>query len=281
MNVKEWEEEKFKQAIMRGLDDYCKGDICGLRNESISKQFCPCFLNNSAFSATQVIIIGKPVASPSNHTKVDFVVILRPVSSSKPLVVLNTTLEHIVWERANSISKHLNKTVLVNNLPPSSDTRCNDVKSVEKEEKRKSKNTAIAIAITPVVVILLVSVVVALWYRRKRNIPANQLRDDNEEENDDECEFGHLADQRENQQRDNNGEENNGGNEFDPREEQRDNNRDGNDGGYEVIPPAGQRENQQRNNYREGNDGGYEAVHPARQRENQQRGNNRKGNNGS
>lgn len=137
------------------------------RNESISKQFCPCFLNNSAFSATQVTIIGKPVVSPSNHTKVDFVVILRPVSSSKPLVVLNTTLEHIVWERANSISKHLNKTVLfVNNLPSSSDTRCNDVKSVEKEEKRKSKNTAIAIGIiTPVVVILLVSVVVALWYR--------------------------------------------------------------------------------------------------------------------
>ena len=142
-------------------------------------------------------------------------------------------------------------------------------------------------------------------FRRKRNIPANQLRDNNEEENDDEYEFGHLADQRENQQRDNNGEENNGGNEFDPREEQRDNNRDGNDGGYEVIPLAGQRgnqqrdnnregndggyeavhlagqrENQQRNNYREGNDGGYEAMHLARQRENQQRGNNRDGNDG-
>jgi len=131
------------------------------RNESISKQFCPRFLNNSAFRATQVTVIGQHAAWLPNHTKVDFAVILRPVSSSKPLVVLNTTLEHIVWERANSISKHHIKIVLVNNLPPSSDTRCNG-----KEEKTKDRTTAIAMGITigiTVVVILLVSAVVAVW----------------------------------------------------------------------------------------------------------------------
>ena len=131
------------------------------RNESISKQFCPRFLNNSAFSASQVAVIGQPVASLPNLTKVEFAVILRPVSSSQPLVVVNTTLEHIVWERANPISKHFNKIVLVNYLHPSSDTPC-------PTPPPKSINMAIVIAIaipTSVVVILLVLVVVAVWCR--------------------------------------------------------------------------------------------------------------------
>ena len=136
------------------------------RNESISKQFCPSFLNTSAFSATQVAVIGQPVASLPNHTKVDFAVILRPVSSSKPLVVVNTTLEHIVWERANPISEHFNKIVLVNYIHPSSHRRCYVQPT---KETPKSKNKAIAIALpiaASVVVILLVSVVVAVrWYR--------------------------------------------------------------------------------------------------------------------
>ena len=143
------------------------------RNESISKQFCPCFLNNSArLNATQITVIGQPVASLPNHTKVDFAVILRPVSSSKPLVVVNTTLELVIWDRANFISKHLNKIVLVNNLHPSSDTRCNDVKPTKKEEvtmkgredkgEEKTKTIAMAIGIPSFVVILLVSAAVAV-----------------------------------------------------------------------------------------------------------------------
>ena len=138
------------------------------RNESISNQFCPCFLNNSAcLNTTQVTVIGQPVASLPNRTKVDFAVILRPVSASKPLVVVNTTLETIIWDRADFISKHLNKIVLVNNLHPAADTLCNDVKSAkeegDREEKTKSTNIAIAIGITSFVVILLASVVVAVW----------------------------------------------------------------------------------------------------------------------
>ena len=139
------------------------------RNESISKQFCPCFLNNSArLNATQINVIGQPVASLPSHTKVDFAVILRPVSSSKPLVAVNTTLEYIIWDRANFISKHLNKIVLVNNLHPSSDTRCNDVKPTQKEEEtmrggeEKTKTIAMAIGIPSFVVILLVSAAVAV-----------------------------------------------------------------------------------------------------------------------
>ena len=135
------------------------------RNESISKQFCPCFLNNSVISVTQVNVIGQPVAWPTNLT-VDFAVILCPVPSAKPLVVLNTTLEHIIRERANSISKQFNEIVLVNNLRPSSDIiRCK-VPSVEIEEKTKTQKIAIAIGIPFVLVILFVSVVVvADWYR--------------------------------------------------------------------------------------------------------------------
>ena len=138
------------------------------RNESISNQFCPCFLNNSAcLNATQVTVIGQPVASLPNCTKVDLAVILRPVSSSKPLVVVNTTLEHIIWDRANFISKQLSKIVLVNDIHPSSGILCNDVKSPKEEEtgeeeKTKGKDIAIAIGITSFVVILLASVVVAV-----------------------------------------------------------------------------------------------------------------------
>ena len=135
------------------------------RNESISKQFCPCFRNNSAISATQVNVIGQPVAWPPNLTKVDFAVILCPVSSAKPLVILNTTLEHIIRERAESISKHLNKTVLVNNLPPSSGTLCNEVGVPTVKIGGKAKKIAIAIGIPFALVILFFLVAVAVWYR--------------------------------------------------------------------------------------------------------------------
>ena len=150
-------------------------DVAPYRNESVSNQFCHCFLNNSAcLNATQVTVIGQPVASLPNCTKVDLAVILRPVSSSKPLVVVNTTLEHIIWDRANFISKQLSKIVLVNDIHPSSGILCNDVKSpkeeetgeeekTKKEEKTKGKDIAIAIGITSFVVILLVSVIVAVW----------------------------------------------------------------------------------------------------------------------
>ena len=133
------------------------------RNESISKQFCPCFRNNSAINATQVNVIGQPVAWSPNRTKVDFAVILCPVSSAKPLVVLNTTLEHIIWERADSISKHLNKTVL--DLPPLSGTRCNEVGVPTVKIGGKAKKIAIAIGIPFALVILFFLVAVAVWYR--------------------------------------------------------------------------------------------------------------------
>jgi len=135
------------------------------RNETISKQFCPCFLNNSAFRAAQVTVIGLPVTWLPNHTKVDFAIILRPVSSSKPLVVLNTTLEHIIWDRADSISKHLNKIVLVNNLPPSSGTRCNEVGVPTVKIGGKTKKIAIALGISFSLGILFFLVAVAFWYR--------------------------------------------------------------------------------------------------------------------
>ena len=129
------------------------------RNDSISKQFCPCFLNNSArLNATQVTVIGQPVASLPNRTKVDFAVILLPVSASKPLVVVNTTLETIIWDRADFISKHLNQIVLVNNLHPSADALCNDVKSAKEE----GIAIGIAIGIPFLVAILIVSAVVAV-----------------------------------------------------------------------------------------------------------------------
>lgn len=132
------------------------------RNESISKQFCPSILNNSAFRATQVAIIGQPEASLPNRTKVEFAVLLPPVSSSKPLVVVNTTLEYIVWECANSINKHFNKTVLVNNLHQPSD-KCIDIVD---SPVQKRKNHAAVVGITfAVVILLVVSVVVAVWYR--------------------------------------------------------------------------------------------------------------------
>lgn len=132
------------------------------RNESISKQFCPSILNNSAFRATQVAVIGQPEASLPNHIKVEFAVFLPPVSSSKPLVVVNTTLEYIVWESANYINKHFNKTVLVNNLHQPSD-KCIDIVD---SPVQKRKNHAAVIGITfAVVILLVVSVVVVVWYR--------------------------------------------------------------------------------------------------------------------
>ena len=80
---------------------------------------------------------------------------------------MNTTLEHIIWDRANFISKQLSKIVLVNDIHPSSGILCNDVKSPKEEEtgeeeKTKGKDIAIAIGITSFVVILLASVVVAV-----------------------------------------------------------------------------------------------------------------------
>ena len=132
------------------------------RNESISKQVCPSILNNSAFRATQVAVIGQPEASLPNRTKVEFAVLLPPESSSKPLVVVNTTLEYIVWESAHYINKHFNKTVLVNNLHQPSD-KCIDIVD---SKVQKKKNHAAAIGITFAVVILLaVSVVVVVCYR--------------------------------------------------------------------------------------------------------------------
>ena len=136
------------------------------RNESISKQFCACFLNNSSrLNTTQVI--GQPAESLPNCTKVNFTVILRPVSASKRLVVVNAILEHIIRERANFISKHLNKTVLLNNLHPPSDTPCGSANGEKEgvEEKTKGKNIAKAIGITSFVVILIVPIVVAVWCR--------------------------------------------------------------------------------------------------------------------
>lgn len=153
------------------------------RNKRNAKTFCHSFLNSSTFNATQVTIIGQPTESFSNHTKVDFAVILRPESSSKPKIVVNTTLEYVVQESANSISKHLGgyKTVFVNNLRPSSDldVRCinetdgdgqvnvtNDDDQIEKGEKDKRNALLLGTTISSgIVVLAIVLVVVAVWYR--------------------------------------------------------------------------------------------------------------------
>lgn len=132
-------------------------------NKTIFMQFCRTFLNGSAFDVSQVAIIGKPTASLPNYTNVDFAVILRPASSSKPVVVVNTTLEHIARERADSISKHLGgyETVFVNNLHP---VPCDNETGGGREvppENRSSVALAIGISI-PVAIVLLVFTV---WCR--------------------------------------------------------------------------------------------------------------------
>ena len=137
-------------------------------NKTIFMQFCRTFLNGSAFDAFQVAIIGKPTASLPNHTNVDFAVILRPVSSSKPVVVVNTTLEHIVRERADSISKRLGgfETIFVNNLHPVSCNDDEDVGSTSEVPAKKKKNRDFAPAIgisLSVAIVLLVSFTVAVW----------------------------------------------------------------------------------------------------------------------
>lgn len=140
-------------------------------NKTISKQFCHTFLNGSAFDASQVTIIGKPTAPLPNHTKVDFAVILRAVSSSKPVVVVDTTLEHIVRARVCSISKHLGgyETVFVNNLRP---VCCNNKEDVDdkltnnKKKWKKNRSFALAIGTTISVIIVLVLVIIAaVWHR--------------------------------------------------------------------------------------------------------------------
>ncbi|KAL9988037.1 hypothetical protein ACROYT_G002435 [Oculina patagonica] len=189
MKITEWDEERFKQAIVKGLLDFCMGNACRLRNKTIAKEFCHSFLNSSAFNVTQVMIVGQPTESFPNHTKVNFAVIIRPESSSQPKIVLNTTLEYVVQESANSISKYLGgyKTVYVNNLRPSSDCyENNDINEEvrrgnnrEKEEKTKGKSIALIIGISGVIAVLavVVVIVVSVWYRRRGGIEGNQQRD--------------------------------------------------------------------------------------------------------
>ena len=118
------------------------------------------------------MITGQPKESFPNLTKVGFAVVLRPESSAKPQVVVNTTLEYVVQEIANSISKHIGgyKTVYVNNLRPL-DVCCNgeDDTNEQLEEngdqtKSKSNPVIIGTAIGGIVVLVLV-VVGAVWYR--------------------------------------------------------------------------------------------------------------------
>ena len=130
-------------------------------NKTIFTQFCGTFLNGSALDASQVTIIGKPTAYPLSHTNVVFAVILRPVSSLKPEVVVNTTLEHIVLETANSISKHLGgyETVFVNSLRP---VPCNN------EEDPKNSALVIIVGITSslaIVILVLVSIAAVCLFR--------------------------------------------------------------------------------------------------------------------
>lgn len=175
MKVKELEEEKFKQAIREGLEDYCMGGNCSLMrlNKTIFKQFCRTF-HNGSFDASQVAIIGKSTASLPNHTNVDFAVILRPVLSSKPVVVVNTTLEHIVRERADSISEHLGgyETIFVNNLHPVS---CNDGEDVDSTSevrinKEKNRGLALAVGIPMSIAIVLLVFTAGVWqWRRQGN----------------------------------------------------------------------------------------------------------------
>ncbi|KAJ7377391.1 hypothetical protein OS493_029289 [Desmophyllum pertusum] len=179
MKVEEWDEEKFKQAIVEGIRDYCKEDTCsyGPRNRTIAKQLCDSFLNVSTFNASQVKIIGEPTKTLPNHTKMYFAVIIR--SSPKPIVVLNTTLEYIIQESGSSISKHLGgyKIVFVNNLHPSSDIGCNEVKEGRKEGKKSANESGAlyiiigAVGGTPFLVLVVYSI------RRKRNMNAGNQRD--------------------------------------------------------------------------------------------------------
>ena len=134
------------------------------RNRTIAKQLCDSFLNVSTFNASQVKIIGEPTKTLPNHTKMYFAVIIR--SSPKPIVVLNTTLEYIIQESGSSISKHLGgyKIVFVNNLHPSSDIGCNEVKEGRKEGKKSANESGAlyiiigAVGGTPFLVLVVYSI---------------------------------------------------------------------------------------------------------------------------
>lgn len=148
------------------------------RNKTIAKQFCHSLPNTSFFNVTQVNIIGKPKeSSVLNHIQVDFAVVLRPKTSSKPEVILNTTLANVLQESTSSISKHLGgyQTVYVNDLRPPSDLKCTDDnneqanKSVKYEtDKTTDKSNALIMgaAISGGIVVLVIAlIIVVVWYR--------------------------------------------------------------------------------------------------------------------
>lgn len=156
-------------------DAFTEKYIVFYRNKTIAKHFCHNFLNTSFFNVTQVNIVGQPTESVRNHTQVDFAVILRPTSSSKPKVILNSTLANVVQESASSISKHLGgyQTVYVNNVRPPSDVKCHDDnneqgKTVEKDGKTTDKKNALIIGTTisgGIAVLVIAFIIVAVWYR--------------------------------------------------------------------------------------------------------------------
>ncbi|XP_022787835.1 uncharacterized protein LOC111327815 isoform X2 [Stylophora pistillata] len=184
MKMEEWEEEKFKQAVVKGIRDYCYEDACSYnsRNTTIAGKLCSTFPNDSNAGSVQIRVLKKPGEFlVLNQTKVVFSLILQTQSNSTRSVVKNNTLDYVVQKSVYYISKHLGgyKVVYVNSKPPSFEQFC-DVTG--NKENRNEKTIASIIAGISSGIILWVVIVIAgkKIRRRRRGNQEAQGRDSEE-----------------------------------------------------------------------------------------------------
>ncbi|XP_066021678.1 uncharacterized protein [Pocillopora verrucosa] len=184
MKMEEWEEDKFKQAVVKGIKDYCYEDTCSYksRNTSIAKQLCSIFPNDSNTSSAQIRVLKQPgESSVLNHTEVVFSLILRTQSNSSRMVIKNSNLDYIVQKSVYYISKHLGgyKVIYVNCNPPSFEKFCNytelpkDINGEEVAKGVSSKKGTIdsitAGTVTSGIVIVIIIACVFIWCKRRSN----------------------------------------------------------------------------------------------------------------
>ncbi|XP_066021680.1 uncharacterized protein [Pocillopora verrucosa] len=184
MKMEEWEEEKFKQAVVKGIRDYCYEDTCSCksRNTTIEKQLCSILPNDSNASSAQIRVLKQPgESSVLNHTEVVFSLILRTQSNSYRTVIKNSTLDYIVQKSVYYISKHLGgyKVIYVNCNPPSFENFCNytelpnDINGEEVTKGVSSKKGTIdsttAGTVTSGIVIVIIIAGVFIWRKKRYN----------------------------------------------------------------------------------------------------------------
>lgn len=184
MKMEEWKEEKFKQAVVKGIRDYCYEDACSYnsRNTTIAGKLCSTFPNDSNAGSAQIRVLKKPGEFlVFNQTKVVFSLILQTQSNSTRSVVKNNTLDYVVQKSVYYISKHLGgyKVVYVNSKPPSFEQFCDVTEN--KEDRNEKTNVSIIPGISGGIILLLVIVIAGIYIRRRRRGNQEAQERDNEE----------------------------------------------------------------------------------------------------